>query len=357
MRKILISTYNFGLGGIEKSLINLMEKVKSSYDIDVIVQKENDFYETNGFIKKKYTVSNNKNIFLRKIENMSILLKYYFNKHNKYDVSVSYTTSNKVSALIALISSKNSILWVHSNYYYYYNKDVKAFKKFFKRIKTNKFKKIIFVSEEAKKDFDLIYPKLSSKTIVINNQVDSNNIIKLSKEPVDEKIESKYFLFVGRLEERAKKISRIIEAFKLMKKNGYKDKLLIIGSGPDKDIYMNLIKKYKLENTVKMLGEKKNPYPYYLNSLCVLLSSDYEGFPVTYLESLTLNIPIITTIDVSSGLLKMKDYATICDKNSKSIYNAITNFINNKHVNKKFDVNKYNEVNLNIVKKLFDGDF
>lgn len=356
MRKILISIDNFGLGGIEKSLINLMKKINSEYNIDIIVQRKNDFFETQNIVKKTYKVSNNNNIFIRKIINFFNLIKYYIFNHNKYDVSVSYTTSNKVSSLIALISSKNSVLWIHSNYYYYFNKDINEFKKFFDRIKVHKFNKIVLVSDDAKKDFDNIYPELSNKTTSINNQVDYENIIELGKEQIDININKGYFLFVGRLEERAKKITRLIEAFKLLKENGFSNQLLILGNGPDKEEYVNLIKKYNLMDTIIMIEGKTNPYPYFVNSSCLLLSSDYEGFPVVYLEAIALGKPIITTIDIKSGSLEMYRHAIICDKNPQDIYKNIVSFIKDKPKFDNFNIEKYNEENINKIRKLFNGE-
>ena len=60
------------------------------------------------------------------------------------------------------------------------------------------------------------------------------------------------------------------------------------------------------------VGQKKNPYPYIGLADYIILTSDYEGFPVTYLEAITLNKKILTTIDVSDDSINIgKDYATI----------------------------------------------
>ena len=106
-----------------------------------------------------------------------------------------------------------------------------------------------------------------------------------------------------------------------------------------------------------MVEGKTNPFPYYINSKCILLSSDYEGFPVVYLEALTLNTPIITSVDIKCGSLEMNKYAIICQKNSKAIYKSIISFIKDKPKFDKFDVDKYNEENINKIRKLFNGEY
>ena len=48
------------------------------------------------------------------------------------------------------------------------------------------------------------------------------------------------------------------------------------------------------------MGPKKNPYPYFKECDSVILTSNFEGYPVVYIESLVFNKPIITT-DVSDS--------------------------------------------------------
>ena len=57
-----------------------------------------------------------------------------------------------------------------------YKNDIKKTKNFFNKLKTNKFKHIVFVSDEAKNNFTKIYPNLKEKTIVINNLINYKEI-------------------------------------------------------------------------------------------------------------------------------------------------------------------------------------
>ena len=63
---------------------------------------------------------------------------------------------------------------------------------------------------------------------------------------------------------------------------------------------------------VKFLGQKANPYPYMKEADAVVITSDYEGFPVTYLEAIILQKPLFTTIDVSDDEINIgKDLSLI----------------------------------------------
>ena len=119
------------------------------------------------------------------------------------------------------------------------------------------------------------------------------NTLKIIKKNNDCKITT--FINVGRHEERQKKLSRLIDAASLLKKDNLNFQILFIGDGPQTEGYKKQVKEKQLENNILFLGRKQNPYPYFKISDCVLLSSEYEGSPVVYTEAMVLNKPVITT--------------------------------------------------------------
>ena len=78
----------------------------------------------------------------------------------------------------------------------------------------------------------------------------------------------------------------------------------------------------------------------------IILTSDYEGFPVTYLEALTLNKDIITTIRTSDELIDMKDYAHIIEKDDKKMVNEVKDILKENRKKKKIDLSKYQKKRL-----------
>ena len=101
------------------------------------------------------------------------------------------------------------------------------------------------------------------------------------------------------------------------------------------------MKNKKLEHEIVFLGRKKNPYPYYKLCDCVVLSSDYEGYPVVYLESFILNKPIITT-NVSDSE-QIEGQGIVVEKDETEIYKAMKDFIENGYqITKQFDAKDYN---------------
>ena len=166
----------------------------------------------------------------------------------------------------------------------------------------------------------------------------------MAKEQIDIKYKPEIptFLNVGRHDEKQKKLSRIIAASRRLKEENYKFRVIFVESGQDTKKYKKIIKKYNLEKNIILVGPKENPYPYFRISNCVILSSDYEGYPVVFLESYVLNKPIITT-DVSDYGDIQNGRGIVVKKNEKEIYRAMKRFIKSGYkLNKKFDARKYN---------------
>ena len=71
--------------------------------------------------------------------------------------------------------------------------------------------------------------------------------------------------------------------------------MLIIGEGSEKENIENYIRNNDLENYVKLLGYKSNPWKYLSRSNLFVLSSIWEGFGNVIVESMFLGIPVIST--------------------------------------------------------------
>ena len=355
-KKLLFTAYNFGIGGIESALINLLNRIDySKYDVDVVLeQKKGDLLDdVNPNVKvKEFRVCSNKNIILRKLINGCRRLGFLLLNYHKYDFSCCYATYSKSGAKISLIASRNSSFYVHSDYKYVYKKKG-DFLRFFDEREINKFRRIIFVSNESCNSFCKLYPQLREKLMVFNNFIDVDKIEKLSLEKVEEKRNKKkiLFTFVGRLDDSSKKLGRAFEIVNNIKNL----ELFVIGDGPDREKYEALVRKLKLTDRVFFLGAKKNPYPYIRMCDYLILTSDYEGFPVTYLEAIALKKPIITTIDVScDGINIGKDCGYIISKDEVKMIEEVRKILSSPRSSTDIDLNSIQDDRIKELEKLFD---
>ncbi len=357
--KLLFAANSLDVGGIEKALVTLVNKLdEMGYNVTVALEKKQGIFleELNENINIiEYKPSSNENIFIRKIINLFKRIIFIVKYKNKYDFSASFATYSIPASFMSRVASENCCLWGHADYLTLFDNDVTKFKKFFEDIKYDEFKHFVFVSKEGRASFLKIFPQKEKETITLNNLINYKKIEKLSNCKIEMKKNEKVitFLNVGRHDEKQKKLTRIIEASKLLEKDNLNFQVLFVGDGPDNEIYKDIVKKEGLESKIIFLGAKSNPYPYFKISDCVVLSSEYEGYPVVFLESFVMNKPIITT--------KVSDYEEVdgvfgyaVEKNAKDIYEKMKDFIENGYIIKeKFDAKKYNEHILKSLKSIF----
>lgn len=359
MKKLLFAAYSLDIGGIEKALITLANYLqKSGYEITIVLEKKQGIFlrELNENIKViEYRPDESKNIIIRKVKNLFNRLKFIVKHKEKYDFSASFATYSISSSFVSRIASKNSALWGHADYLTLFNNDTQKMKEFFIKRKYQKFKHVIFVSKEGKESFIKVFPEMKNNILVCNNLIDSKKIEKLAEEKIGESKEEGVttFINVGRHDEKQKRLTRIIGASKRLKADGYQFKVLWVGDGPDSEYYKEEVSNNDLQENIIFLGRKQNPYPYFKIADCVILTSDYEGYPVVFLESFILNKPLITT-RVSDYEQVDGKYGYVTDKNVEDIYEKMKIFIENGfEIKEKFDSEKYNKEIFEKLEKIF----
>ncbi len=163
---------------------------------------------------------------------------------------------------------------------------------------------VVCVSREVErilnKDYDL------ENTQTIYNMMDTEENIKLSEENLPSKFrnlftENNYFNFIniGRLN-RQKGQWFLIRSFRRVVDEYENARLFILGDGPLKTKLDDLIHDLDLARNVFLLGEQENVFPFLKKSNCFVFSSLWEGLPLTLIEALSMNLPIIST-DCKTG--------------------------------------------------------
>ena len=356
-KRLLFTAHSLNVGGIETALINLVNRINlEKYQVDILLEKKEGIFldkVKEEITVREFKVYNNKNVIIRKILNLSKRLIYTATDYHIYDFSCCYATYSLSGSKLSKIASINNSIYIHSNYEQIYAKE-KEFREFFDNRDIRNFKHIIFVSNQAKDSFLKYYKDEKEKCLVLNNFINTKEIEEKKKVKIEEKKpkDKTLLMFIGRLDDTSKKLGRAIHLIKDIKKT----ELWIIGDGKDKDKYQEMVKKEKLENRIKFLGAKKNPYPYMDIADYIILTSDYEGFPVTYLEAITLQKPLITTIDVSDDKINIgKDYASIISMEEEKMVSQVKEILKENKKPKKIDIEKIQSTRMDDFEKLFDG--
>ena len=136
---------------------------------------------------------------------------------------------------------------------------------------------------------------------VIYNPVITDELYTKSKEHAEHsffQLKEPLFLNIGRLSPE-KDQATLLKAFaQLLKKTPAR--LIILGEGTERAALETLIATLGIREFVSLEGHKENPYPYFLQSDALILSSTREGLPTVLIEALALGAPIVST-DAESG--------------------------------------------------------
>ena len=102
-----------------------------------------------------------------------------------------------------------------------------------------------------------------------------------------------YLLYFGRLEDKVKNLSLLIDAYKISNLESKGIKLVILGEGSDESKLVKKVETLELKDSIIFFPYMKNPLPFVEKAKFTVLTSRYEGFPMSILESLSVGVPII----------------------------------------------------------------
>lgn len=356
MKKILFCAKNLDYGGIEKSLVNwLCQMDLSNYQIDLLLEEKSGAFlneiPENVHIIKYYSWSS-KNKWLAKILKKFTLFYWTRKLKGKYDFTCSYVPYMYDFSTIAYRICSNSAILGHTNYLRNYHFDKEKTKWYFETFHYLKYKYAIFVSKEGKQVYDEIFPTIKN-SYYCPNLLNSEQVLKGAKEKI-ETLKKPYFINVSRHEEESKKISLIIKACALLKKEKIPFQLYLIGDGPNHEQYQMQVKQLCLNEEIHFLGYKKNPYPYIQGAIASVISSSYEGGPISAYESLMLKVPVITT-KVGTIQEDLKQNGILVEQSALAISNAMKKMLHQKYVIEPLDTETYNEKIKQFYQNIIEG--
>jgi glycosyltransferase involved in cell wall biosynthesis len=184
-------------------------------------------------------------------------------------------------------------------------------------------KEIIAQNSQMRGQLISIDTKLANKIKVLHNPVEPE-LRKLSKCQQDIQYDE-YFVAIGRVCEQ-KNYEFLIKAFAEFKiKTKSSCNLVIVGNLENSkyESCLELCEVLGLNQSIHFLGEITNPFPLLKDSLALVSSSIYEGFPNAVIEALTLGKRVIVSniLEIYPEILN-EDVDIICDLSVKSFSQA-----------------------------------
>lgn len=175
-------------------------------------------------------------------------------------------------------------------------------------------------------------------------EFDTNTISNISIEELEKILNDKTstkFINIGRYSPEKGQV-QLVEAFKEYNKVYKNSYLIIIGShGPE----FNKVKEAsETNNNIILIKPLSNPYNILKRCDLFILSSHYEGMPMTIMEALILKKAILCTdIEGPKPFLK-QGYAKLVEDSVEGLKNGMILYMENQFKNlKEFDAEKFNE--------------
>lgn len=189
--------------------------------------------------------------------------------------------------------------------------------------------KIVCVSKAIAEKVRFKYKFNNIKTIY--NAVDIDYINKLAQEPCS--LNEPFVFWYGRFENEQKNIVLLLNAYYQSRLPVKKIKLVLMGAGKDIELIRGTIKNLNLNSNVVLLPFSKNPFTFLKTSLFTVISSNYEGLPMTILESLACGVPVVSVRykNFEDGILKHGFNGIITKPNSsQALAKGMEQFVDDK---------------------------
>lgn len=215
----------------------------------------------------------------------------------QYDIAIGYLEDWSDEFIAYNVEAAQKIMWIHLDF-----ANVQYINKSLTERYLSKADKIVCVSVECLKNFNKLFPDLSSRSVYLPNINSSEYIKEKSLEELNDndlrhmKNCKKFkIISVCRLSIYHKGIDRMVWAAASMKKSGLIFEWYVLGDGFERLKIEEIIRDNDVEDCFFLLGAKMNPYPFIKQADVFCLPSRYEGKPIVITETMMLGIPPIVT--------------------------------------------------------------
>lgn len=323
-------------GGTERVLsiiANELSKQKNKFNIHILsITNENNtsYFSLEKEIKiDRILKSKDVNFKKQYFEVVKGIRRYI--KENNIDILIDVEVIASLFSIPATRFTKTKLIsWEHFNFYEDNGSDLRIYAR---KLAARFANCIITLTEQDKQNY-------------LNN-LDIKGKVEYIYNPIEEvkgigcNIKSKQIISVGRLTYQ-KGFDMLCDVAKIVLNDNKGWKWLILGDGEDKDKLQNSIKEYGLENKLILKGNVSNVEEYYKNSSLYVMTSRFEGLPMTLLEAKTYKLPIVSfnCLTGPSEIVKNNINGYLINpENVEAMSNKLNILINDENKLKEFSNN------------------
>lgn len=291
-KKVAFIIQHLANGGAERTISNLSMALEKECDITIIVFDGNNCTYPYGGRMVDLAIPPTKSAIGKVFNALHRILKVRsIRKQESFDCVISFMFGANLVNVLSNCGEKTIIS--ERNYLGAYGRTF--FNKF--RVKFIARRCDIDVSLSKMVEYDLInnFRLPASKVKTIYNPLDVDKILTKAKQKSTYTFDSDCFYIssAGRFVKQ-KGQWHLIKAFSIFHKRYPNSKLLLLGDGELKNSLVKLSEDLQIRHSIDFLGFQENPYCYFYNSSCFILSSLFEGLGNVILEAMACKVPVIS---------------------------------------------------------------
>lgn len=295
-KHICMVNMSLAQGGAQKASANLsLVLSQKGHTISHVVLNDLVVFEHAGRVFNLGAKKHKKVFFWHRLHRFYLFWQII--KKSSFDVIIDHRTKQQwlielLYALVYRLSGSKIIYVVHNSDYKQYltNKPQLLQRIYNQNIAT------VGVSQKIVTDLQTHYNIKNTKLLYNPILLNKNSKVSLDNRLIGKQ----YFLYYGRMYNEQKDLIFLLNAFELSELYLESIYLVLLGDGPDKELLQNYAKGLKSNHHILFFDFTKHIEPFILNCQAVVMTSHYEGFPLTLMEANAMKKPIVT-IDFDYG--------------------------------------------------------
>lgn len=352
MKKIIIVNNNMEIGGVQKSLCNLLWAIHGQYEVTLCLFRASGAYmqelppdvkiiECPGFCRYLGTSQSTwkgANKLLRgalaasaKALGRSFAMKLVLAGEKKvpgeYDCAISFLHNGRQSNfyggvqefVLRRVKARKKIAFLHCDY-----GKCGANEKKNNRL-LERFDQIAACSDGCRESVLRVLPELAGRTVTVRNFHRFDQIRMLAQDsPIAYPKGKVNIVMVSRLSHE-KGIERAMEAVAAV---GEGAMLHLVGGGGMEDTLRRRAQELGIGDRVTFAGEQTNPYRFMVGADLFLMTSYHEAAPMVIDEAVSLGLPVLTTRTTSSlEMVEKPGWGWVCDNDQQALNRALSELL------------------------------
>lgn len=298
-KKIAIFQANLNVGGIQRSLVNLLSSdILKEYEVDLYLFSRDIFYDISRFKENIHIFFLKPFPYWFRFIPFGIIKKFSFyqNIPDKYDFVFDFDSYRQECAYCTTKMLKpKKVLWIHNDMEkeFRFNKKYRILYLFMKG-KFQYYDTFAAVSKGVVNPFRTYSGQKEAPVVIIPNIINTEEILDKSSEVTDITVDPMCcnVICVGRIYVQ-KGYDFLLKDFNAAYQKRKDLRCYIVGDGPDADYYKKWVKNHGLSNVVYFLGNRKNPFSIMKQMDAFCIESRYEGQGLVLWEAKCLGLQLI----------------------------------------------------------------